>query len=63
MGWGGQTPMRLVDGRCLSLFFFTPRHLTRTPHRQQCRRRRHSGGDANAALYIVCYCTVVFATP
>ena len=49
MGRGGQTPMRLVDGRCPGLFFFTPRHRTRTPHRQQCRRRRHSGGGANAA--------------
>ena len=49
IGRGGQTPMRLVDGRCLSLFFFTPRHRTRTPHRQQRRRRRHSGGGANAA--------------
>ena len=46
MGPGGQTPMRLVDGRCPSLLFFTPCHRTRTPHRQQCRRRRHSGGGA-----------------
>ena len=63
MGRGGQTPVRIVDGRCPSLFFFTHRHRTPTPHQQQRRSERHSGGGADAASYIVRYCTVVFATP